>query len=63
MSSLGFWSHKGTLYVPGGKGAPVFVKFCLYPNFGVPHVGLAHNHSHKVDKVMMLWNNKDTAVL
>lgn len=46
-----------------GKGARVFVKFCLYPNFGVPHVGLANNHSCEVDKVMMLWNKKVTAVL
>lgn len=53
----------GTVYVSGGKGAHAFVKFCLYPNFGVPHVGLANSHSCKVDKVMMLWNKKVTAVL
>lgn len=63
MSSLGLQSHKGTVYVPGSKSAPVFVRLCLYPNFGGPHAGLANDHSSKVDKVMMLWNKKATAVL
>lgn len=45
-----------------GEGAPVFVKFYLYPNSGVL-CRFSPQSSYKVDKVMMLWNNKDTAVL
>ncbi|XP_005308275.1 eukaryotic translation initiation factor 2A [Malaclemys terrapin pileata] len=54
---------KVSVYVPGSKGAPSFVRLYQYPNFGGPQSALANKSFFKADKATMLWNNKATAVL
>ena len=51
------------LYAPGSKVVLLFAQFYLYPNFSRPHAVLGNNCFSKVDKVMVLWNEKATAML
>ncbi|MBN3308549.1 eukaryotic translation initiation factor 2A [Amia ocellicauda] len=63
LLSPGPQPSKVAVYVPGSKGAPSFVRLYQYPNFGGPTSALANKSFFKSDRVVMLWNNKATAVL
>ncbi|XP_076027707.1 eukaryotic translation initiation factor 2A [Genypterus blacodes] len=52
-----------TIYVPGSKGAPSFVRLYQYPVLGGPTAALANKSFFKADRVAMLWNKKASAVL
>lgn len=51
------------LYAPKSKSVLPFVRFYLYPNFSGPHAAAYNNCSSKVDKIMMLLNEKGIAAL
>ncbi|CAN9511249.1 unnamed protein product [Ophioblennius macclurei] len=61
--SPGVQPSKVSVYVPGSKGAPSFVRLYQYPVLGGPTAALANKSFFKADKVGMQWNNKATAVL
>ncbi|XP_007257828.3 eukaryotic translation initiation factor 2A [Astyanax mexicanus] len=61
--SPGNQPSKVSVYVPGSKGAPSFVRLYQYPNFSGPSSALANKSFFKADRVNMLWNKKASAVL
>ncbi|XP_053279227.1 eukaryotic translation initiation factor 2A [Pleuronectes platessa] len=54
---------KVSVYVPGSKGAPSFVRLYQYPVLGGPTAAIANKSFFKADKVDMQWNKKGSAVL
>uniref|UniRef100_A0A672H8U5 Eukaryotic translation initiation factor 2A n=1 Tax=Salarias fasciatus TaxID=181472 RepID=A0A672H8U5_SALFA len=61
--SPGVQPSKVSIYVPGSKGAPSFVRLYQYPALGGPTAALANKSFFKADKVWMQWNQKASAVL
>lgn len=61
--SPGSQPSKVSIYVPGSKGAPSFVRLYQYPNLGGPTAALANKSFFKADRVSMQWNPKASAVL
>ncbi|CAD5117454.1 DgyrCDS6221 [Dimorphilus gyrociliatus] len=51
-----------SVYVPGQKGQPSFVRLFKYPNFRSEEV-VGNRSFYKADKVDMLWNNRGSAVI
>nr|XP_033487241.1 eukaryotic translation initiation factor 2A isoform X2 [Epinephelus lanceolatus] len=61
--SPGGQPSKVSVYVPGSKGAPSFVRLYQYPVLGGPTAALANKSFFKADRVSMQWNKKASAVL
>ncbi|XP_074484685.1 eukaryotic translation initiation factor 2A [Sebastes fasciatus] len=61
--SPGGQPSKVSVYVPGSKGAPSFVRLYQYPVLGGPTAALANKSFFKADRVSMQWNKRASAVL